>query len=136
MVDSGEDAKLKKYINDFKSLYLNGKVEFSPQFVACEASLIRLMYESMLDADDWTYVKKALSIERMLELSQYEGREKGAKVKAIREMLIREFASYSTIPANILKGKNLKRILWAIVDKDNLDAIQEKVEQMILLSGT
>lgn len=58
MVDSGEDAKLKKYINDFKSLYLNGKVEFSPQFVACEASLIRLMYESMLDADDWTYVKK------------------------------------------------------------------------------
>lgn len=72
----------------------------------------------------------------MLELSQYEGREKGAKVKEIREMLIREFASYSTIPANILKGKNLKRILWAIVDKDNLDAIQEKVEQMILLSGT
>lgn len=136
MVDSGEDTKLKKYINDFKSLYLNGKVEFSPQFVACEASLIRLMYESMLDADDWTYVKKALSIERMLELSQYEGREKGAKVKEIREMLIREFASYSTIPANILKGKNLKRILWAIVDKDNLDAIQEKVEQMILLSGT
>lgn len=136
MADSGEDAKLKKYINDFKALYLNGKVEFSPQFVACEASLIRLMYESMLDADDWTYVKKALSIERMLELSQYEGREKGAKVKEIREMLIREFASYSAIPANILKGKNLKRILWAIVDKDNLDAIQEKVEQMILLSGT
>ena len=131
MVDSGEDAELKKYINDFKALYLNSKVEFSPQFVACEASLVRLMYESMLEADDWTYVKKALSIEKMLELSQYEGREKGAKVKAIREMFIREFASYSAIPDNILKGKNLRRILWAIADKDNLDNIQVKVEQMI-----
>ena len=46
-------------------------------------------------------------------------------------MLIKEFASYSTIPANILKGKNLKRILWAVVDKDNLDEIQEKVAQLI-----
>lgn len=131
MVDSGEDTELKKYINDFKALYLNSKVEFSPQFVACKASLVRLMYESVLEADDWAYVKKALSIERMLELSRYEGREKGLKVKEIREMLIREFASYSAIPANVLKGKNLKRILWAIVDKDNLDAIQEKVEQLI-----
>lgn len=42
MVDSGEDAELKKYINDFKALYLNSKVEFSPQFVACEASLHQL----------------------------------------------------------------------------------------------
>lgn len=131
MVDSGEDTELKKYINDFKALYLNSKVEFSPQFVACEASLVRLLYESMLEAEDWTCVKKALSIERMLELSQYEGREKGVKVKEIREMLIQEFASYSAIPANILKGKNLRRILWAIADKDNLDDIQKKVEKYL-----
>jgi len=110
---------------------LNSKVEFSPQFAACEASLVRLLYESMLEADDWTCVKKALSIERILELSQYEGREKGAKVKEIREMLIQEFASYSAIPANILKGKNLRRILWAIADKDNLDDIQKKVEKYL-----
>lgn len=131
MVDSGEDAELKKYINDFKSLYLNSKVEFSPQFVACEASLLRLMYEAVLENDNWDSVKKALSIEKMLELNQYEGKEKGTKVRKIREMLIDEFAGYSAIPANILKGKNLKRILWAVVDKDNLDVIQEKVEQII-----
>lgn len=131
MVDSGEDAELKKYINDFKALYLNSKVEFSPQFVACEASLVRLMYEAMLEADNWDSVKKALAIEKKLELDQYEGKEKGAKVRELREMLIKEFASYSTIPANILKGKNLKRILWAVVDKDNLDEIQEKVAQLI-----
>lgn len=46
-------------------------------------------------------------------------------------MLVQEFASYSAIPTNILKGKNLKRILWAIVDKDNLDEIREKVLSII-----
>ena len=34
MIDSGEDAELKKYINDFKALYLNSKVEFNPQVLA------------------------------------------------------------------------------------------------------
>ena len=131
MADSGEDAELKKYINDFKALYLNSKIEFSPQFVACKASLVRLMYEAVIEADNWDSVKKALLIETMLELNQYEGKGKGVKVREIREMLIQEFASYSAIPANILKGKNLKRILWAIVDKDNLDDIQEKVERII-----
>jgi hypothetical protein len=131
MVDSGEDAELKKYINDFKALYLNGKIEFSPQLVACKASLLRLMYEALLEADNWDSVKKALSIEKMLDLDQYNGKEKGTKVREIREMLIREFASYSALPANVLKGKNLKRILWAVADKDNLDEIQEKVGQLI-----
>jgi hypothetical protein len=89
------------------------------------------MYEALLEADNWDSVKKALSIEKMLELDQYKGKEKGAKVREIREMLIREFASYSALPANVLKGKNLKRILWAVADKDNLDEIQEKVGQLI-----
>ena len=75
--------------------------------------------------------RRALNIEKDLELNQYEGKEKGAKTKEIREMLIREFQSYSTIPANILKGKNLKRILWAIVDKDNLNEIQDKVLELV-----
>ena len=38
--NSGEDAELKKYINDFKALYLNSKVEFNPQFVACGTALV------------------------------------------------------------------------------------------------
>lgn len=127
MVDSGEDAELKKYIYDFKALYLNGKVEFSPQFVACTASLVRLMYEAMIKDENLDSVKKALAIEKVLELNSYEGKEKGNKTKEIRQMLIQEFASYSTIPASILKGKNLRRIFWAVVDKDNLDEINDKV---------
>ena len=131
MIDSGEDAELKKYINDFKALYLNSKVEFNPQFVACTAALVRLMYEAILEGENWDSVKKALALEKMLELNQYDGKEKGNKIKEIRQMLVQEFASYSAIPANILKGKNLKRILWAIVDKDNVDEIRERVLSII-----
>lgn len=131
MVDSGEDAELKKYINDFKALYLNSKVEFNPQFVACTAALVRLMYEAILEGENWDSVKKALALEELLELKQYDGKEKGNKIKEIRQMLVQEFASYSAIPANILKGKNLKRILWAIVDKDNVDEIRERVLSII-----
>ena len=131
MVDSGEDTELKKYINDFKALYLNSKVEFNPQFVACGAALVRLMYEAILEGKNWNLVKKALAIEELLELNQYEGKVKGSKTKEIRQMLIQEFASYSAIPANILKGKNLKRIFWAIVDKDNLEEVRDRVLQLI-----
>ena len=127
MADSGEDIVLKKHINDFKALYLNGRIEFNPQIVACGAAKIRLMYDAMLNDDNWDTVKKALSIEKELELNHYEGREKGNKTKEVREMLIREFQSHSAIEANILKGKNLKRVFWAIADKDDLDEIQEKV---------
>ena len=89
------------------------------------------MYEAILEGKNWDLVKKALAIEELLELNQYEGKVKGSKTKEIRQMLIQEFASYSAIPANILKGKNLKRIFWAIVDKDNLEEIRDKVLQLI-----
>ena len=72
-----------------------------------------------------------MALEELLELNQYDGKEKGNKIKEIRQMLVQEFASYSAIPANILKGKNLKRILWAIVDKDNVDEIRERVLSII-----
>lgn len=130
MADSGEDVVLKKYINDFKGLYLNSKVEFTPQAVACGAALIRLMYELLLSGQDWTKVMKALEIETKLELNQYEGKERGNKIKEIRTLLIREFASYSAISSQILKGKNLKRVFWAIVDVDNLDEIDKVIKKV------
>ena len=131
MADSGEDVELKKKINDFKALYLNSKVEFSPLTVACGASLVHLMYETMLIDDNWYIVKEALSIEKVLELNQYEGKEKGTKAREIREMLIREFGSYATIQPNILKGKSLKRVFWAIADKDNLCEIRKRLRILI-----
>lgn len=127
MADSGEDPELKKYINDFHSLYLNSKVEYSPQSVACGAALVRLMYELMLIGSGWEKLQQALKIEKWLELSHLSGKEKGLKVREIRETLIREFGSYSVIPVQILKGKNIKRIFWAVVDIDNLDEIEKMI---------
>ncbi len=125
MADSGEDAELKKYINDFNSLYLNSKVDYSPQAVACGASLIRLMYELMLTDAGWEKLQQVIRIENWLELSHLTGKEKGAKVREIREMLIREFGSYSSMDPQILKGKNIKRIFWSVVDIDNIDEIEK-----------
>lgn len=124
MADSGEDSELKKYINDFHSLYLNSKVEYTPQSVSCGASLVRLMYESMLAGVGWDKLYQALRIESWLGLSHLTGKEKGIKVREVRDTLIAEFASYSAIPAQILKGKNIKRVFWAIADIDNLDEIE------------
>ena len=106
-------------------------LEFNPQIVACGAAKIRLMYDAMLNDDNWDTVRKALNIEKELELNHYEGREKGSKTKEVREILIREFQSHSAIETNIPKGKNLKRVFWAIADKDDLDEIQEKVFSLI-----
>ena len=129
--DSGEDPKLKKTINDFNSLYLNSKVEFNPQTVACGASLVKLMYESILDNKNWDVVKTALYIEKLLELDGFSGVEKGQKARALREMLIKEFGSYSTMRLDILKGKKHPRIFWSIVDKENVNMIKDLVEDML-----
>lgn len=131
MVDNGEDTELKKYINDFKGLYLNSKVEFTPQSVACGAAMIRLMYELLFREQDWRMVKKALNMETKLTLDQYEGKEKGDKIRELRMELIQEFGSYSAIAPDILKGKNLKRVFWAVVDVDNLDEIEFMLENIV-----
>ncbi len=70
-------------------------------------------------------LQQAIRIENWLELSHLTGKEKGLRVREIRETMIREFSSYSAIPAQILKGKSIKRIFWAVVDIDNIDEIQK-----------
>ena len=124
MADSGEDVLLKKHINDFHSLYLNSKVEYTPQSVACGAALVRLMYELMLKDAGWEKLQQAIRVENKFELSHLSGKEKGIKVREIRDTLIKEFGGYSVIPPQILKGKNIKRVFWAVVDVDNLDEIE------------
>lgn len=122
--DSGEDAELKKFINDFHSLYLNRKVQYDPKTVACGASLVRLMYELMISGTGWDKVKQALEIEKKLGMEHLSGPEKGQKIREIRNQLIQEFGKDSVIPASTLKGKDLKRVFWAVVNVDNLNKIE------------
>ena len=122
--DSGEDAELKKFINDFHSLYLNRKVQYDPKTVACGASLVRLMYELMISGTGWDKVKQALEIEKKLGMEHLSGPEKGQKIRELRNQLIQEFGKDSVIPASTLKGKDLKRVFWAVVNVDNLNKIE------------
>ena len=122
--DSGEDAELKKFINDFHSLYLNRKVQYDPKTVACGASLVRLMYELMISGMGWYKVKQALEIEKKLGMEHLSGPEKGQKIRELRNQFIQEFGKDSVIPASTLKGKDLKRVFWAIVNIDNLNKIE------------
>ena len=123
-IDNGNDLELKKYVNDFYSLYLNRKVQFDSKAVACGASLIRFMYELMLADLGWDKVKQALIIEEKLEFSHLSGREKGQKIRHVRENLIEKFGENSVIPVKILKGKDLKRVFWAIMNINNFDEIE------------
>ena len=77
--DSGEDAELKKFINDFHSLYLNRKVQYDPKTVACGASLVRLMYELMISGMGWDKVKQALEIEKKLGMEHLSDQKKDKK---------------------------------------------------------
>jgi len=122
--DSGEDAELKKFINDFHSLYLNWKVQYDPKTVACGASLVRLMYELMISGMGWDKVKQALEIEKKLGMEHLSGPEKGQKIRKLRNQFIQEFGKDSVIPASTLKGKDLKRVFWAVVNIDNLNKIE------------
>lgn len=122
--DSGEDAELKKFINDFHSLYLNRKVQYDPKTVACGASLVRLMYELMISGMGWDKVKQALEIEKKLGMEHLSGPEKGHKIRKLRNQFIQEFGKDSVIPASTLKGKDLKRVFWAVVNIDNLNKIE------------
>lgn len=122
--DSGEDAELKKFINDFHSLYLNRKVQYDPKTVACGASLVRLMYELMISGMGWDKVKQALEIEKKLGMEHLSGPEKGQKIRKLRNQFIQEFGKDSVIPASTLKGKDLKRVFWAVVNIDNLSKIE------------
>ena len=97
--DSGEDAELKKFINDFHSLYLNRKVQYDPKTVACGASLVRLMYELMISGMGWDKVKQALEIEKKLGMEHLSGPEKGQKIRKLRNQFIQEFGKDSVIPA-------------------------------------
>lgn len=122
--DSGEDAELKKFINDFHSLYLNRKVQYDPKTVACGASLVRLMYELMISGMGWDKVKQALEIEKKLGMEHLSGPEKGQKIRKLRNQFIQEFGKDSVIPASTLKGKDLKRVFWAVVNIDSLNKIE------------
>ena len=128
-VDNGEDKELKKAINDFKGLYLNSKISYTPADVACGASLVRIMYELLAIGNGWSRIADILDIEARLCFPELSGMEKGKRIREVRDMLIERFGGASPIQAKILKGKNLQRVFWAVVTLENLDDIRSTIKE-------
>lgn len=129
-VDNGEDRELTKAINDFHALYLNSQVEYSPASVACGASFIRLVYELMMSEKNWELLDIVLRVEKRLELDGFHGLEKGKRAREIRERFIEEFSEYSALPPKTLRGKNHKRVFWAVVTTENVAEIEKTVREI------
>ncbi|MBR2693669.1 MAG: nucleotidyl transferase AbiEii/AbiGii toxin family protein [Thermoguttaceae bacterium] len=133
--DTGNDKELIKSINDFHSLYINSNVDFSPSFVACGASFLRLLYRAVTGNVEWKVLARVLEIEKKLEFSQFKGREKGVRVRRLRDRLVEKFAIDSALPVKILKGKNHKRVFWAVADPKNLGGIERLISEIAALEN-
>lgn len=132
IVDNGEDAELKQYLSNLKSLYLNSNVDFSSSTVACAAQQIRLVYtEITSESCDMKIFERAIMIEDDLRLNNLRGIEKGNKNKELRALLIDAFGKESNIPYKEQKGKNPGRIFWSVVSKSNIDRLEQAIQKCL-----
>ena len=132
-VDYSEDKELKKYITDFKSLYLNSNIDFEPVNVANYAMTIKMIFEIMFkykDLKHWSSIKRCFELENYLEFNNLSGIEKGNKIKSVKNNLIQRFGDFSSLGSKILKGKHIKRVFWALVRIDNIDEIENIIKKV------
>ena len=69
--------------------------------------------------------------ERSLEFDHLQGAEKGQLARRFREEFSKDFEKYSDYPAKVLKGKSPARILWAVVNTDNVDELVSWIRHFI-----
>lgn len=134
VVDFGfeEYKSLIHEINNFKSLYLNRKIDFSPQNVACGARKIQMFLADLFDhSESKNTLIQAMIISDRLSLTELEGGKKGIISKELRSQLINQFAKYSKLPPKLLAGKNPKRIFWEIANKSNLYEIDRIITETL-----
>ena len=135
LVDFGFEGykSLINEINNFKSLYLNRKIDFSPQIVACGARKIQMFLTDLYDhSGNENTLIQAMMISNRLSLTEFEGEKKGIIAKELRKHLIDRFAIYSKIPPKLLTGKNPKRIFWEIANKSNINEIDNVITEILL----
>jgi hypothetical protein len=72
-----------------------------------------------------------LQCERNLEFDHLQGAEKGRLARRFREEFSKDFEKYGDYPAKVLKGKSPARILWAVVNTDNVDELASWIKNFI-----
>lgn len=84
----------------------------------------------LLHGNDLSAIGTALMIAKMLEFENLEGKERGSKIKEMKQVIPQEYASYSCIAIKELKGKRPIRMFWAVVNQDNIEDIKEVLEKI------
>ena len=133
-IDDGEDKELKKYIDDFQSSYIgrNGRRGYAEWAVVGEQIkyLMELIFIHKMSKEK---LNKAFEIEELLTFKHLSGVEKGRSIMEFKNILIKEYAGYSRIDPKILKGKNLGRVFWSILNPENIEQIEYFVNDYIKL---
>jgi len=133
-IDDGQDKELKKNIDDFQSSYIgrNGRKAHAEWAVVGEQIkyLMELIFIHKMRKEK---LNKAFEIESRLSFKHLSGAEKGRSILEFKNILIKEYASYSSIDPKILKGKNLSRVLWSILNPENIEQIEYFVNDHIRL---
>ena len=116
-VDIDSDRELTKYINDFQGLYLGSKSYKNTSQWAIAGEQIRIIYKLLINGGSLKKYEVALHLDKLLEFETETGLTKGKKTMEFKERLLREYGHLVDIDVKVLKGKNLKRVFWAIADK-------------------
>ena len=132
VMDLENDKGLLKRINDFQSLYVRKELNRSPAEWAVVGAKIRLLLGYLSRNKDATSSLDSLfQCERSLEFDYLKGAEKGRLARRFREEFSKNFEKYSDYPAKVLKGKSPARILWAVVNTDNVDEVASWIKNFI-----
>jgi hypothetical protein len=124
VMDMENDKSLLKRINDFQSLYVRKELNRSPAEWAVIGAKIHLLLGYLSrNKDAKSPLDSLFQCERNLEFDHLQGAEKGRLARRFREEFSKYFEKYSDYPAKVLKGKSPARILWAVVNMDNVDEL-------------
>ncbi|MEW6187435.1 MAG: nucleotidyl transferase AbiEii/AbiGii toxin family protein [Thermodesulfobacteriota bacterium] len=132
VIDLGNDKTLLKRINDFQSLYVRKELNRSPAEWAINGAMILLLlvyFSRNINAAN--PLNSLFECEQKLEFNHLQGTGKGRLVRLFREEFSKAFEKYSNYPAKVLKGKSPARILWAVVNPDNVDEIVSWIHNFI-----
>lgn len=120
LIDIQSQNEFIKIINDFQSLYLRKSItkplsEWS--VIGKRISLIIRLLSSSLQADK--IIRRIFNAEKLLSFQQITGEKAGELKIKFKKDFIEKFKHYSSLPPEILKGKNPVRIFWGVISIEN-----------------
>jgi len=132
VMDLENDKSLLKRINDFQSLYVRKELNRSPAEWAIIGAKIRILLGYLSrNKDAKSPLDSLFQCELNLEFDYLKGAERGQLARRFREEFSKAFEKYSDYPAKVLKGKGPARILWAVVNTDNVNELVSWINNFI-----